>query len=76
MIGYMAIKGAEMAIKGAEEDEILTSADVARLFKVDVMTVRRWSLDGRLSPAFRTPGGHRRYRRSQVELFLRGGDAD
>jgi len=69
MIGYMAIKD-------AEEDEILTSADVARLFKVDVTTVRRWNLDGRLSTAFRTPGGHRRYRRSQVEPFLRGGDAD
>lgn len=36
---------------------------------VDPKTVSRWAVSGRL-PFIRTPGGHRRYRRSTVEAFL------
>src|SRR5213076_1012278 len=32
-------------------------------------TIRKWSDQGRV-PAFYTPGGHRRYRRRDLELFI------
>jgi excisionase family DNA binding protein len=37
-------------------------------------TIRKWSDTGRL-PAFYTPGGHRRYRRSDLDKFLERGGA-
>ena len=38
-------------------------------------TIRKWSDSGRL-PAFYTPGGHRRYRRGDLDQFLeRGGSS-
>jgi excisionase family DNA binding protein len=51
------------------DDRLLTPAEVAGLFGVDPRTVTRWATSGRLTPV-RTPGGHRRYRRSEV-LALR-----
>jgi excisionase family DNA binding protein len=36
---------------------------------VDPSTLRAWTDAGRL-PAFRTPGGHRRYRREDLEAFV------
>ena len=54
---------------------LMTPAEVAKAFKVDPMTVTRWARSGRLS-AIRTPGGHRRYSRAEVEAQLnRAGDA-
>ena len=50
-------------------DELLTTTEVARLFKVDPKTVSRWELTGRLT-AIRTPGGHRRFRGADVRKFL------
>ncbi len=38
---------------------LLTTGEVARLFRVDPKTVCRWADQGRL-PAIRTPGGQRR----------------
>lgn len=46
-------------------DRLLVAAEVAPLFRVDPKTVSRWALDGKL-PSIRTPGGHRRYRESEV----------
>nr|WP_160050084.1 BldC family transcriptional regulator [Nocardiopsis sp. FR4] len=48
-----------------ESMEALTPAEVATLFRVDGKTVARWARDGRIS-SFRTPGGHRRYLKSEV----------
>ncbi|MCG7311540.1 BldC family transcriptional regulator [Brachybacterium halotolerans subsp. kimchii] len=48
---------------------LLTPAEVARLFRVDPKTVTRWAQSGKLSP-LRTLGGHRRYRREEVERLL------
>ncbi|MFD6949857.1 DNA-binding protein [Nocardiopsis sp. TSRI0078] len=45
--------------------EVLTPAEVATLFRVDGNTVTRWAKNGRIS-SFRTPGGHRRYLKSEV----------
>jgi excisionase family DNA binding protein len=56
-------------LKG-EQDELLTSAQVAKLFAVSIKTVSRWAGLG-LLPVIRTPGGQLRFRRSDVEEFLR-----
>lgn len=49
--------------------EVLTSAEVAALYKVHAKTVTRWTADGRL-PSFRTLGGHLRYRAADVYALL------
>ncbi|CAM3940342.1 BldC family transcriptional regulator [Helcobacillus massiliensis] len=51
-------------------DGLLTPSEVAKLFRVDPKTVTRWAQAGKLS-AIRTLGGHRRYRRGEVEALLR-----
>lgn len=43
------------------EDQFLTPAEVAALYRVDPKTVTRWEKAGKV-PAMRTMGGHRRYR--------------
>lgn len=53
-------------------EELLTPGQVARMFGVDPKTVTRWAQTGKLD-AIRTLGGHRRYRRSEVERLLREG---
>ena len=50
-------------------DELLTPGEVARAFRVDAKTVTRWETAGKL-PAIRTLGGHRRFRRTDVESAL------
>ncbi|GGK89492.1 BldC family transcriptional regulator [Mangrovihabitans endophyticus] len=52
-------------------DRLLTTREVARLFRVDPKTVGNWVTAGRLE-SIRTPGGHRRYRESLVHALLRG----
>jgi excisionase family DNA binding protein len=52
-----------------DDDSLLTPGEVARLFRVDVKTVRGWDASGKLK-AVKTPGGHRRFRRSSVDKFL------
>jgi len=41
----------------------------AKFLGVAQSTIRKWSDQGRV-PAFYTPGGHRRYRRRDLETFL------
>ena len=52
-----------------EESEWLTLGQAARFLGVAQSTIRKWSDQGRV-PAFYTPGGHRRYRRADLETFL------
>lgn len=52
-----------------EEDQLMTPAEVAALFRVDPKTVARWTNSGKLS-SVRTPGGHYRYWRSDVLAYL------
>ena len=42
----------------------MTVSEVAAAFRVTIPTVRTWDRDGKLE-SFRTPGNHRRFRRSQ-----------
>ena len=55
--------------RSSEPEVLLTPAEVAKLFRVDPKTVTRWAKTGKLT-AIRTLGGHRRYRRSEVESLL------
>lgn len=47
-------------------EKLLTPAEVAAIFSVDPKTVTRWAKAG-LLPSLRTPGGHRRYRKSVID---------
>jgi excisionase family DNA binding protein len=49
----------------------LTLGQAATYLGVAQSTIRKWSDSGRL-PAFYTPGGHRRFRRRDLEAFLSG----
>lgn len=53
----------------ALEHRLLTTSEVASLFRVDPKTVTRWAKEGRLS-AVRTLGGHRRYHKEQIDTIL------
>lgn len=50
-------------------DRLLTPGEVAALAFVDPKTVSRWARAGKISSE-RTPGGHRRFRSSDVEALL------
>jgi excisionase family DNA binding protein len=47
----------------------LTLGQAAKYLGVAQSTIRKWSDTGRL-PAFYTPGGHRRFRRGDLDQFL------
>jgi excisionase family DNA binding protein len=53
----------------ASEADWLTLGQAAKFLGVAQSTIRKWSDLGRV-PAFYTPGGHRRYRRSDLEAFI------
>lgn len=59
-------------MKKITRDELLATGEVAQLFRVDPKTVALWAAQGKL-PSIRTPGNHRRFRRSDVEALLNGG---
>ncbi len=63
------------ATKGAAEERstawpLMTPAEVAGILHVDANTLARWANEGKLT-AVRTPGGHRRYLRSEVLSLVR-----
>jgi excisionase family DNA binding protein len=53
-------------------ERLLTPGEVAALFRVDPKIVTRWAASGRII-RIRTPGGHRRFRESEVRTLLQGG---
>jgi excisionase family DNA binding protein len=64
----MAYRGGRRA--GADEPtEWLTLGQAAKYLGVAQSTIRKWSDLGRV-PAFYTPGGHRRFRRRDLDAFL------
>ncbi|TWP47768.1 BldC family transcriptional regulator [Lentzea tibetensis] len=50
-------------------ERLLTPGEVANLFRVDPKTVTRWATAGRIG-SIRTPGGHRRFRETEVKALL------
>jgi excisionase family DNA binding protein len=53
-----------------ERNELFTPAEAARRLGVTPNTVTRWSRAGKIS-AIQTMGGHRRFRRAEIERVLR-----
>ncbi len=53
----------------ASEPDWLTLGQAAKYLGVAQSTIRKWSDSGRL-PAFYTPGGHRRFRRGDLDSFV------
>lgn len=49
--------------------DLMTPREVAATCGVDTRTVTRWANAGKL-PSTRTPGKHRRYRKTDVENLL------
>jgi excisionase family DNA binding protein len=56
---------------GNDAADWLTLGQAAKYLGVAQSTIRKWSDQGRL-PAFYTPGGHRRYRRRDLDAFVAG----
>lgn len=56
-------------------EEWLSLSEAAAVLGVHPGTVRNWSNQG-LLPVHRTQGGHRRYRRSEVVLWMQSKEAD
>ncbi|MSO78487.1 MAG: BldC family transcriptional regulator [Acidimicrobiia bacterium] len=52
-----------------EPEELLTPAEVAAMFRVNPKTVTRWARAGKIS-AIRTLGGHRRFKKSEIDALL------
>ncbi len=59
-----------MRVGRANGEDWLRLGEAAGALGVSLNTVRRWSDSGNLT-CYRSPGGHRRYRRSDVESLLR-----
>lgn len=55
---------------GVGDADLLTPAEAARKLGVTPNTVTRWSRAGKIS-AIQTMGGHRRFRRNEIERVLR-----
>ena len=51
------------------ESDWLTLGQAASFLGVAQSTIRKWSDDGKVA-AFYTPGGHRRFRRADLEAFI------
>jgi len=51
------------------EEKLLTPKQVCAALKVSIQTLRLWDESGKLS-AVRTPGGHRRYKESDIYKFI------
>ncbi len=52
-----------------QPERLLTPRQVALIFRVDPKTVSRWAAAGRIG-SIRTPGGHRRYRETEITALL------
>lgn len=73
MITATSQEGLSMTPRHPEEDtiELMTPAEVAKVFRVAPKTVTQWAEAGKLR-SFRTLGGHRRYPTSEVMNLLYG----
>ena len=65
----MAHKDLPERLASTTEPDWLTLGQAAKYLGVAQSTIRKWSDQGRV-PAFYTPGGHRRYRRGDLDRFL------
>ncbi|SEL84962.1 MULTISPECIES: response regulator [Stigmatella] len=59
----------EELLPSGTTDQLYTTHDISRLLQVDPSTVSKW-IDRGILMAFRTPGGHRRVRSTDLRSFL------
>ena len=59
-------------VTNEKPERLLTRHQVAQMFRVDPKTVTRWASSGRIG-SIRTPGGHRRFRETEVLALLAEG---
>ena len=52
-----------------ENEPLLTTGEVASLYRVDAKSVARWVKTGKLA-AVRTPGGRLRFREAEIRALL------
>jgi excisionase family DNA binding protein len=67
--GTLAARRRELTAAPHIGERLLTPGEVAALFRGDPKTVTRWATAGRIG-SIRTPGGHRRFRESEVKALL------
>ena len=65
----MASRGERAGARPGADPDWLTLGQAAKYLGVAQSTIRKWSDQG-LLPAFYTPGGHRRFRRRDLDGFL------
>lgn len=53
----------------ADDKKWLTTAQVAKLLKVEPITVWRLANDGKI-PFTKTPGGHRRFDPGEIDAYI------
>lgn len=51
------------------QEELISISEAASILGISIDTLRRWDQSGKLVP-IKSEGGHRKYYRSQVELYL------
>ena len=56
-----------------QDDTLLTPGEVASRLRVDAKTVTRWAEKG-LIGSIKTPGGHNRFRRAEIDAIMNGED--
>ncbi|MEK7664877.1 MAG: helix-turn-helix domain-containing protein [Patescibacteria group bacterium] len=52
------------------DKNLITIGEAAELLGVSIMTLRRWDESGRLFSVRDKPGGHRHYRKEDIDVFL------
>jgi len=58
-----------MSTANPSPDDLLTTEEVAEIFRVPVATIRKWRNERTGPPGFRV-GKYVRYRRSAVDLYI------
>jgi excisionase family DNA binding protein len=55
----------------ADGKELMTPSEVAAILRVDAKTVTRWAERG-LVRSIKTPGGHNRFYRTDIDAIVNG----
>lgn len=50
-------------------EQLYSTSDLSKILQVGSSTIKRWTAEGKLK-CFRTPGGHRKFKASEIEKFL------
>lgn len=68
-MGGQVVTRPQPAPAGINPDEVVGGTEAAVILGVTERTVQRWAEAGVLQVAYRTTGGHRRFRRRYLEAY-------